>query len=112
MKKLMGSIMVAMALVALIVWIPAPAVNAHEDIGDVAQSDCRATLFEANGIHITEFQVWYRGYRSGLESAGQGWCADMLFNDGAAVVAQCPQQVGQKTVYQMLQDAKAAICGI
>lgn len=108
----MGSGLVALALAAFIVWLPAPSAIAHEDIGDVAQLDCRTALFEANGIHVVDFGNWYRGYRSGLTSAGQGWCADMLFNDGAAVVAQCPEQVGQKTVYQMLQDAKAAICGI
>lgn len=109
--KLILSGVVATALAVIIVILPAPS-PAHEDIGDVAQLDCREALFQANGIHIGDFQNWYRGYRSGLASAGQGWCADMLFNDGATVVAQCPQQVGQKTVYQMLQDAKAVICGI
>lgn len=110
-QKLLYSLLLIAGLVLFILMMPARS-PAHQDIGDVAQADCRATLFQANGILVGDFQNWYRGYRTGLTSAGQGWCADILFNDGAGVVAQCPVQVGQKTVYQMLQDAKLALCGI
>lgn len=110
-KKLIGSSILAIAIAALIAWLPAPQVTAHENIPDIAKLDCRTALFQADGVLINDFQNWYRGFRTGLQSAGQGWCADMLYEDGGTVVAQCPAQTGLKTVYQMLQDAKYVICG-
>lgn len=84
--------------------------QAHEDIGDVAQLDCRAALFLADGIHVQDFRNWYQGFLTGLVVAGEETCAATLYANGAQVVAQCPTEVGRKTVLGMLEDARRALC--